>query len=337
MSSATPRGKRVAIIGAGMAGTWCAERLRREGLEVVVFDKARGTGGRMSTRRADDRQFDHGAQYFTARDPLFRSIVSEWVERGVVARWNARIVALTGGHVEPDPRPGIRYVGVPTMNSVQRHLARDLAVQLETRITRIVRSDRGWRLWSEDGTDCGEHDVVVCTQPPEQIKPLYHSIAPELSIHLGKARMTGCIAVMVTFADPMPVEFDAAFVRGSALSWIANDGSKPQRPDEHNWVLHAAPDWSDAHLDDDPAEQLGPLLRAMAEALDPKNPPELPDVIHAAAHRWRYAAPSVTIKRRSLFDESLGLGAAGDWCNGPRVEGSFLSGEELAQRILASR
>ncbi|HCZ16243.1 MAG TPA: NAD/FAD-dependent oxidoreductase, partial [Candidatus Accumulibacter sp.] len=42
--------------GAGIAGLSCATALQQAGLEVSLFDKSRGAGGRMSTRRGDDWQ-----------------------------------------------------------------------------------------------------------------------------------------------------------------------------------------------------------------------------------------------------------------------------------------
>jgi len=42
---------RTAVIGAGMAGLTCATALRAAGHGVLVLDKSRGPGGRMSTRR----------------------------------------------------------------------------------------------------------------------------------------------------------------------------------------------------------------------------------------------------------------------------------------------
>ncbi|TGN44114.1 FAD-dependent oxidoreductase, partial [Paracoccus liaowanqingii] len=63
---------RVAIIGAGLAGLTCAGRLAQAGLSVTLFDKGRGPGGRLATRRADDGlRFDHGALWLAARDPGF--------------------------------------------------------------------------------------------------------------------------------------------------------------------------------------------------------------------------------------------------------------------------
>lgn len=67
---------KIVIVGAGMA---CASALVASGHAVTLFDKGRAPGGRMSSRRAatpaGEAAFDHGAQYFTVRDPGFAACV----------------------------------------------------------------------------------------------------------------------------------------------------------------------------------------------------------------------------------------------------------------------
>jgi renalase len=58
------------------------------------------------------------------------------------------------------------------------------------------------------------------------------------------------------------------------------------------------------------------------------------DVVHAVAHRWRYALPDPVAPTDALYDAQARIGAAGDWCAGPRVEGALLSGCALAGRVL---
>ncbi len=41
----------IAVIGAGVAGLTCAQKLQQTGRRVVVFDKSQGLGGRLATRR----------------------------------------------------------------------------------------------------------------------------------------------------------------------------------------------------------------------------------------------------------------------------------------------
>ena len=115
------RGMSIGIVGAGIAGLSCAERLQAAGHAVRVFDKGRGAGGRMATRRvalpSGDVAFDHGAQYFTARDPHFATMVAEWHASGVVAPW---------------PSAGDdAWVGTPGMNAVVKAMAQPLAVAVE--------------------------------------------------------------------------------------------------------------------------------------------------------------------------------------------------------------
>ena len=58
----------IAIIGTGIAGLSAAQALTEAGHVVQIFDKSRGSGGRMSSKRSDAGALDMGAQYFTARD-----------------------------------------------------------------------------------------------------------------------------------------------------------------------------------------------------------------------------------------------------------------------------
>ena len=94
---------RVAVVGAGISGLICARTLAENGCDVNVYEKSRGVGGRMSTRRVDDTlSFDHGAQYFTARDGRFKRYVESWIDDGLVQPWHGRIVVVEKGVIKAD-------------------------------------------------------------------------------------------------------------------------------------------------------------------------------------------------------------------------------------------
>ena len=70
----------VLVIGAGLAGLAFACDAPAAGLRVRLVDKARGPGGRCSTRRLGDGvSVDHGAQYFTARGERLKELVNAWI------------------------------------------------------------------------------------------------------------------------------------------------------------------------------------------------------------------------------------------------------------------
>ena len=51
--------ERIAIIGAGLAGLSAARALTAAGHTPVVFEKSRGLGGRLATRRTEFGPIDH--------------------------------------------------------------------------------------------------------------------------------------------------------------------------------------------------------------------------------------------------------------------------------------
>ena len=327
----TDRLPSVAVIGAGMAGLCCAQRLGGAGLMVRVFDKARGVGGRVATRRNDGgAMFDHGAQYFTVEDALLRQHVSRWIAAGVVAPWQARIGGLNSGQWTSSSSETTRYVGVPTMTAVPKYLASDLDLVLQTHVTTIVQDAGSWLLRSETDEELGRFDVVILTAPAPQTANLVASYSG-FAHETNRVTMAPCWAVMLTFETHLPLPFDAAFVEESPLSWIARNSSKPGRAASPDcWVLHASPEWSQRHIEDSAASVTNELLSAFwSETRAVPLPHSL-----AIAHRWRYASPRKPLAQRYIYDRKLRLGACGDWCRGPRVEGAFLSGLDMAEAVI---
>ena len=318
-----------AVIGAGISGIICARTLADHGLAVTVFDKGRGTGGRAATRRAEpDLSFDHGAQYFTARDPSFASYVSAWRLQLFVAEWGGRVVKLQGGSVV-DTTPQPRYVGTPEMSALGTHLAADLAVRRETRISRVSRTVGGWNLTDDSGAGFGPFEFLVMAIPAPQAAEL---LAPHpFAAVAASVPMTPCWAVLVAFDGRYEVPWDGAFVHDSPLSWMARNSSKPGRlPCPDCWVLHAGPEWSAAHLEDHPEAVGSQLLDALVTATGIRPPA----VAYIAAHRWLFSQGADPADRRALFDPGAGLVMCGDWLAGGRVEGAFLSGVAAAGHVL---
>ena len=329
----------VAIIGAGLAGLMCARTLTDHGFPVTVFEKSRGTGGRMSTRRVTlgndsaELRFDHGAQYFTVRDPRFLRYVGSWLEDGVVAKWNGQVVEVRAGKVTGEKQTKPRYVAIPGMNAIAKHLALDLNVRCNTKIAPLTRQDNDWHLQSEEGEKLGEFDIVVSTAPLAQTRRLLEA-CPQVVEHMPANTMRGCWALMLAFPQSLDLDFDAAFVHDSPISWIACNSAKPERKaSPETWVIHASSDWSQKHMEFESDVVQHKLTRAFWAAIGRE---AQPDCQYATAHRWRYAIADNEPMIGSYFDPDLRAGFCGDWCTYPRIEGAFLSGLSAAGRVMGS-
>ncbi len=317
---------RIAVIGAGMAGLACAGALHRAGAAVTLFDKSRRVGGRLATRRVDGLMFDHGAQYATARDPAFISVMQAMAAAGNAAPW-----AAAGGD---------RWSGVPGMSALARHMEQQGIGDLHTgrHVAFLHRDGQGWRVRHRDAADtrpglvsgtggdvAGPFDRIAVAVPAPQAVGLLqpHAFASEAA----RASMAPCWAAMLAFEEATAAP-DLLRPDGP-LRWIARDSSRPGRAATPEcWVAHATPEWSRDHLEQ-PAEAVLPLLRAaFAAETGITAAPR-----YAAVHRWRYALAEAPLGMPALWDATAGLGACGDWCLGARVEAAFVSGRALADMV----
>ncbi len=323
---------KVAIIGAGLAGLSAARVLQDAGHDCTVYDKGRGPGGRLSTRRATtklgDLKFDHGAQFFTARHPDFMKQVSAWKDRGVVDLWQGEFACLEIGKDPEATSAKDRYVGTPSMNEIIKAMAQDRDVHWLHRAKTLQKDAHAWSLTFETGAQAGAFDAVLVAVPAEQVADLVQSVAPDLAAEAEEARSAPCWTAMLAFNTAPPVSFVAAEIKGGALSWIARNNSKPGRDAPETWVLQASPDWSDAHIEDSP-EQVSSALVTEFQGLTGAGTPD-----YVAAHRWRYARVVQPADTPSAWDADLRLGLCGDWRIGARIEDAWLSGRHLAMRIL---
>ncbi len=308
---------KVAIIGAGIAGLSCAARLQAGCHEVILFDKGRGAGGRVATRRVatslGDVAFDHGAQYFTMHDPKFAATVKGWEEAGIVAPW---------------PGAGCdAWVGVPGMNAVAKAIARPLAVHWQSRVDAMRRIDRSWVL---DPVSQERFDAVIVATPAEQAAPLLVAHDPAMAAMAQACPSAPCWTAMVAFDDRIAIDRDV--VRDSGIiGWAARNSAKPGRGGIEAWVIQASAEWSRDHLEDIQSSVVDALLSALASQATQA----LPEPIVRVGHRWRYARAAAT-HHGSLWNETARIGAVGDWLIAPLIESAWLSGRMLADRILTS-
>ncbi len=300
-----------------MAGLSCAETLQQAGVKVTLFDKGRGPGGRMASRRVETvhgtAQFDFGAQYFTARDTNFISEVAQWEHDGIVIRW-------------PAARPDA-FIGTPTMNAVLQHLASRHTVHFSSLIKGIMRRGRQWQLVS-DGNDDRTFDGVVLALPAEQTATIMTLHDFRLAQAALYARSQPSWTGMFVFADR--TSHHAGIIRDRGIiAWAARNGDKPGRSGPEGWVVQADARWSAANLEHTPEAVAPQLIAALAAETDLP----LPDIIGQSIHRWRYALSAGT-DVGCLWNNALQLGACGDWLIGPRVESAWISGRLLAEQII---
>lgn len=320
---------RIAIIGAGISGLTLASRLHEQA-DVVVFEKSRGVGGRMATRRIDTFHFDHGAQFFTARSQAFRDFLQPYQAQGLVQQWQPRMLTLSPNE-QPDERVWSEphHVAVPGMTALCKAMASGLEVRLDARVEALQRQPDGrWRLaiGSDQSTD---FDWVICTAPAPQTREL---LPQEFAQHalIAETTIAPCIALLLGLQSAPGWNFDAARIQHDVLAWLSCEASRPGRAERQAVTLHSTATWAAAHLDD--SDDF--VAVTMLAALNAVTRKSLPPIAVQQVKRWRYAKADALKSPKLLFDTDLRLAACGDWVHNGRVEGAFLSAHTLADVLL---
>lgn len=310
------------VIGAGLSGLLAAAGLQAGGARVLVLDKGRGVGGRLATRRTDSGAFDHGAQFFTARDPQFRLRVEAWEAAGIVRAW-ATGFALADGTFKRDGET--RFCGVTGMSAIAKHLAHGLDVRVNAKVVRVHTEGRGWVVTTEAGERFSGRALLLTPPVPQSLELLATGdfLLPEpVRGELRQVEYAPCLAVLaqLTGASLIP-EPGGLWFAGEPISWMADNQRKGVSSGAGAAVtIHAGPQFSQAHWATPEAEVTAALLAVAAPWLG-----SVP--AQTQLHRWRYSLPlRVHPERCVAVREPAPLAFAGDAFGGPRVEGAALSG-----------
>ena len=330
MSQIPIKSPQIAIIGSGLAGLTCATALQGFA-DVQVFEKSFFCGGRLSRYQFGEYSSNYGEQWFTISNPLFLKLVNAWQASGIVRPLDGWVVELDKGQVLNLDDNTRRFTGYPYMHVITDNLARNCQLKLSTSIVEIEKMDTGqWRLFDDRGAYQGIYDIVIMATAAHQLGSI-SGIVDSISSVVEKIDMTVCWEAMFAFEKPLNLPFDAAFVLDSPLSWASRfrkAGAENDAPE--CWVVHSSHEWSLQYVTSFRGRVMHALQNAFFEACDIA-PVKL---VTSKTHLWKHALPINTLGEDCLFDENAALGACGDWCTAPRIEGAVLSGFSMADRIM---
>ena len=310
---------RITVIGAGLSGLVAARSLASSGHSVVVLDKGRGVGGRLATRRIGEAVFDHGAQFFTVRDPKFQALVDGWLAAGVVRVW------CHGFGAEQDGFP--RYVGSAGMTSIAKHLATGLDVRTSSLVFSVLPAANGGWTTTLDTGEAFDSDAVILTAPIPQSFGFAFTGGVEFPEELRTIDYDRTLGLLVALDGSPAIPSPGALQNPDGVfSFVGDNQAKGISP-VPAVTFHANPQWSAEHWDT-PHDKAEELLRSAAGAYLGNA-----SILASNFKRWRFATPQRNWPDRFWSNDAGNMVVAGDAFAGPRVEGAALSGLAAAEAL----
>jgi renalase len=301
------------IIGAGIAGLSAARILSTKGHEVLVLDKGRGVGGRMSTRTINDAKADHGAQYFSVKSPEFQALISELQTEHIVGEWTI------------PQRANVRYIGGKGMNTIPKRLAQNLNVLVNEKVVLISENE----VKTESGNTYSFDNLIVTIPIPQLIDLLNQSqikISAQDQSVFESIHYEPCIAVMAVLNKPTDILGGGIILENQPVAWIADNFQKgiTQTPTA---TLHASAEYSTKHFDDDLQMVAKKMLASVNQYVKSDN------VQSFQVHRWKFSNATKRYDKPFYQVENQNIYLAGDGFGIGNVEGAFLSGYLLGMNF----
>jgi renalase len=315
----------IAIIGAGMTGLTCAQILNKNHFHCTVYDKSRGLGGRMATRRIDQTtSFDHGAQYITATNPDFQRYLSIAQKNNSAHNWKPRILP---------PKTIVSsdwVVGAPQMNSLFSNIITDKSIQLSSKVSSVRRNGKRWLVRINECETQIEYDIVILAIPAPQAALILEP-TEGVSSQLKKIKMNPCWTLMLAFDAQIETGFDVWQQPSKDISWIAHNGTKLMRPNEKCcWVIHSSALWAQQKLGISKTLAVDELCNILPKSISK----HINSNTFMQSHLWRFAFSSTILKKAYCSTKDYSLLAGGDWALGKKVEHAFVSGSRMANTII---
>ncbi len=306
---------RIAIIGAGISGLAAARALDAAGKRAVVFEKSRSLGGRCSSRLWEGCVFDHGAQYFTARDAAFREVLAELGD--AVGEIPAPVVDADGCEVGTDTR---RLFHVEGNNRLARALAAGLEIRRESPVGEVSVDGGDWEVAGE------RFDAILSCAPWPQTAAL---LGRTVAASPYERNLTAAFAYDVEWAGRARTTYAVSDRSGSALAWSACENHKAARVPAGRllFVVQAAAEFSAGHWD---AERDVWAAKLRSE-LEPRWELDPTRFAGAFTHRWGF---SRRVAAADVGELPSGFFVCGDSITDSRIEAVWLSGRRAAAAML---
>ena len=307
---------------------------------MLVIDKARNPGGRLSTRDHPLFSFDHGAQFFTTRDREFGKVVQQGLQ-------NTEITIFT------HPKKGMVYIGNPVFKGFVSRLTKTLNIIQNALVVKIEKqADKAIDLWciSVKNKKPIFANKIILAMPAPQANSLIPDFLNELKVTSIKAKYYPCIATLVgmelsdlpsknlnnNLSKLNPILLAKDNIEWSIAKWSS---SKDDTTVYLSVIIHANEAFSSKHLEGDVNELAYRLWQEWKSHVNEGASPDIPlltnNVSYLKGHKWRYARVSKTPNKWNLrTNRKHKFALAGDWLVGPRIESAWISGRDAANSLL---
>ncbi|MFL2889749.1 MAG: NAD(P)-binding protein [Pelagibacteraceae bacterium] len=317
------------VLGAGIAGSTIANLISKN-YSVDVFDKARGPGGRSSSRRFKDKlSFDHGLQYVSPKNKDFKKFINILKKKNILKVWK-------GIHLDFNKKKNFKkkkFIGKIKNNNISKFLLKKINTKFNSTIKKIDFKKKYWLITLENNRKI-KYKNIILTCPYPQVKALAKKYLYEKSL-FNNVKMIPNITVIVAFKNSFCGNISSIqFNEDEIVSWAANENSKKRfKTNLCLWTIQANFIWSKKYINKYKNNK-SKIKNILIKKFITKTGFANKNKVYSDIHGWKYAYNLKKTKIKSFWSKKYKLGICGDWFIGPKAEHAWLSANNLYKKII---
>ena len=313
------------VLGSGIAGSTIANLLSKK-YTIEIFDKARGPGGRSSNRRYKKKlSFDHGVQYISPKNKLFKRFVINLKKKNILKIWDGNHIDLNLSSVN-----SLKYIGKKGNNDIAKFLIKNIRKNFNSPITKINFVNNHWQITSNGKIYHFKNLIMTCPYP--QLISLSKNYLNKM-IRKLKIQMTPNITTMIVFKKNYDIPISSIKFNNSIITWAANENSKKRFKSKSSlWTIQTDEKFSKKYVNllKKNKKYISNIIINEFLKLTGLNKK---DIIFYNSHGWKYSYNLLGSPIKSYWNKKLKMGICADWFIGSKVESSWLSANDLLKKI----
>lgn len=310
--------KEIVIIGSGVSGLLCGRRLTEAGHSVLLIDKGRNAGGRLSTRRTDGAVFHHGAS--SLPDFYKHKDLPEFVIKILKRAEKEKVIQ----------RKGVIFEPFSSVSHLVSFFAEGLNIKEGCEATSLDLKNKTIDVtYRNDNSTKLSYDLLIISIPPNQAKTLINNQLDRFDSCLSEVEMRSSAAALFSFdLDPALIK-ETYFSNKNVHVYVENNRFKcVQRL--LSFTVHTKEPFAKKVVNNDKNKIKDILFKEVSNAV----PVSLPKPTYEAGHRWLYGFTERSLGKAYLFYKNESVGVCGDWCSGSTILDAASSGVKLAEQVL---
>ena len=319
---------RYCVIGSGISGATIANLLSKKN-SVVLFDKARGPGGRSSFKRLDKAKgFDHGTQYISPKSLAFKKFINILIKKKVLKNWSGNHLFLN--KVKKENKNHLKIIGRKGNNDISKYLLKSINCYFKNELKKIDYKQKKWILTFADGQK-KIYEKLILTCPFPQLLKLSKKYIKNSFIN-KKIKMDANITAMIVIKKTNN-NISSYFFNDKILGWAAKENSKKRFKSSLDlWTLQSTYNWANKKINKN-RENKELNSKVLIDKFFKLTEIKKTKILFTLNHGWKYSSNSSPLKIKSYWNSSLNLGVCADWFVGPRLEAGWISANDLYRKI----